>query len=138
MRHIPIYPQCLPNHQTDKKGVTIERPQTKSGLTNPRIQNNGWTENGSVLVNIHYCHEHVDIQHRSPQTSFFKEMKSPTPCQKKRNHPPLEHFIPKIVTNRMVPPNSMKPVLVTGIKFMYAELCSWDDGKLFSGTLIWQ
>jgi hypothetical protein len=38
----------------------------------------------------------------------------------------------------MVPPNSMKPVLVTGIKFKYAELCSWDDGKLFSGTLIWQ
>jgi hypothetical protein len=58
--------------------------------------------------------------------------------KKKRNHPPLEHFIPRIATNRMVPPNSMKPVLVTGIKFKYVELCSWDDRKLFSGTLIWQ
>jgi hypothetical protein len=44
--------------------------------------------------------------------------------KKKRSHPPLEHFIPRIATNRMVPPNSMKPVLVTGIKFKYVELCS--------------
>jgi hypothetical protein len=56
----------------------------------------------------------------------------------KKKEPPTRDFIPKIATNKMVPPNSMKPVLVTGIKFKYADLCSWDDGTLFSGTLIWQ